>query len=148
MQYLEEAMVMSVTILRTPQRTELEESLHLLDTVEDARVREAARRIRETLCEADQEEYLTTSEAARALGIRSVNTIKLWVKTGYLQGKRIGGRLLIPRAEIDRLENEERVQVMRATGRAHDESADLGRDSGMTPEELRLLDEGRPGRLP
>jgi excisionase family DNA binding protein len=139
---------MSVTILRTPQRAELEESLHLLDSVEDARAREAAERIRAALCDADQEEYLTTSEAARALGIRSVNTIKLWVKAGYLQGKRIGGRLLIPRAEIDRLEEDERVRLMRVIGRAHEESADLGRNSGMTAEELRLLDEGRPGRLP
>jgi hypothetical protein len=47
-----------------------------------------------------------------------------------------------------RLGEDERVRVMRAIGRAHDESADLGRDNGMTPEELRLLDEGRPGKLP
>ncbi len=139
---------MSVTILRTPQRAELEQSLDLLDAVEDARAREAAERIRAALGEADQEEYLTTMEAARALGIRSVNTIKLWVKTGYLQGKRIGGRILIPRAEIERLEGDERVRVMRTIGRGHEESAGLGRDGGMTPEELQLLDEGRPGRLP
>jgi hypothetical protein len=87
-------------------------------------------------------------EATRALGIRSVNTIKLWVKTGYLNGKRIGGRILIPRTEIERLEHDEQVRVMRAVDRAHEESADLGRDSGMTPEELQLLEEGRPGKLP
>jgi excisionase family DNA binding protein len=139
---------MSVTILRTPQRVELEQSLDLLDAVNDARAREAAERIRAALGEADQEEYLTTMEAARALGIRSVNTIKLWVRTGYLEGKRIGGRILIPRAEIERLENDERMRVMRTIGRAHEESADLGRDSGMAPEELQLLEEGRPGRLP
>ena len=87
-------------------------------------------------------------EAARALGIRSANTIKLWVKTGYLQGKRMGGRMLIPRSEIERLEGDERVRVMRAIGRGHEESSDLGREGGMTPEELRLLEEGRPGKLP
>ena len=91
---------------------------------------------------------MTTAEAARALGIRSVNTIKFWVKTGYLQGKRMGGRILIPRTEIDRLEEDERVRVMRVVGQAHEQSASLGRDSGMTLEELRLLDEGRPGTLP
>jgi hypothetical protein len=139
---------MSVTILRTPQRAEVEQSLDLLDSVRDARAREAAERIRAALGEADQEEFLTTMEAARALGIRSINTIKLWVKTGYLQGKRIGGRTLIPRAEIERLEQDERVRVLRTIGRWHEESADLGRDSGMTMEEMRLLDAGRPGRLP
>jgi excisionase family DNA binding protein len=98
--------------------------------------------------EADQEEYLTTMEAARALGIRSVDTIKLWVKTGYLQGKQIGGRLLIPRTEIERLSGDERVRVMQAIGRGHEESSDLGREGGMTSEELRLLEKGRPGKLP
>jgi excisionase family DNA binding protein len=139
---------MSVTILRTAQRAELDQSLHLLDSVADTRAKEAAERIRAALGEADQEEYLTTMETAHALGIRSVNTIKLWVKSGYLHGKRIGGRVLIPRTEIERLQGDERVRMMRAIGRAHEESADLGRDSGMTLEELQLLDEGRPGRLP
>jgi excisionase family DNA binding protein len=139
---------MSVTILRTPQRVELEQSLDLLATLADARAKEAVGRIRAALCEADQEEYLTTAEAARALGIRSVNTIKFWVKTGYLRGKRIGGRILIPRTEIDRLEEDERVRMMRVIGHVHEESASLGRDSGMTSEELHLLDEGRPGTLP
>jgi excisionase family DNA binding protein len=139
---------MSVTILRTAQRGELEQSLDLLDAVADERAKEAAARIRAALGEADQEEYLTTMEAARALGIRSVNTIKLWVKTGYLQGKRIGGRLLIPRAEIERLSGDQRVRVMQAIARGHEESSDLGRESGMTPKELQLLEEGRPGKLP
>jgi excisionase family DNA binding protein len=111
---------MSVTILRTAQRGELEQSLDLLDAVVDERAQEAAARIRAALGEADQEEYLTTMEAARALGIRSVNTIKLWVKTGYLQGKRIGGRLLIPRSEIERLSGDERVRVMQTIGRGHE----------------------------
>ena len=137
---------MSVTILRTPQRSEVDQSLRLLESVAGAQ--EAVARIRAALGEADQEAYLTTTEAARALGIRSVNTIKLWAKTGYLQGTRIGGRLLIPRVEIERLADDERVRVMRTIGRLHEESTDLGRESGMTPEELRLLEEGRPGKLP
>ena len=139
---------MSMTILREPQRAELEQSLALLNDVTDTRAREAADRIRAALREADQEEFLTTMEAARALGIRSVNTIKLWVKTGYLNGKKIGGRTLIPRSEIERLENDERVRVMRTIGRLHEDSRDLGRDDGMTPAELQILNDGRPGTLP
>jgi len=139
---------MSMTILRDPQREELEQSLALLNDVIDTRAKEAADRIRAALREAEQEDFLTTAEAARALGIRSVNTIKLWVKTGYLQGRKIGGRTHIPRTEIERLENDERVRAMRAVGRLHEESSDLGRDEGMTPDELRMLNDGRPGTLP
>ncbi len=139
---------MTMTILREPQREKLEQSLALLTDVADARVKEAAERIKAALREADQEEFLTTAEAARALGIRSVNTIKLWVKTGYLRGRKIGGRTLIPRSEIERLENDERVRAMRAVGKLHEESSDLGRDEGMTPEELQSLSDGRPGTLP
>ena len=139
---------MSTTILRQPQRAALEQSLALLTDVSDARAQEAAERIRTALREADTEEYLTTTEAAHALGIRSVNTLKLWIKTGYLRGKKIGGRMLIPRTEIARLEDDERVRAMRTIGRLHQESWDLGRDEGLTPDELQDLDEGRPGTLP
>lgn len=139
---------MSTTILREPQRAALEQSLALLTDVSDVRAQEAAERIRTALREADAEEYLTTTEAAQALGIRSVNTIKLWIKTGYLQGKKIGGRSLIPRTEIARLEHDERVRAMQTADRLHEESAILGREEGLTPEELQDLEEGRPGTLP
>jgi hypothetical protein len=139
---------MSTTILREPQRAALEQSLALLTDVTDARAQEAAERIRTALREADAEEYLTTTEAAHALGIRSVNTLKLWIKTGYLRGKKIGGRTLIPCTEIARLEHDERVRAMQTVGRLHQESWDLGRDEGLTPEELQDLDEGRSGTLP
>lgn len=137
-----------MTILREPQRQALEESLTILSDVADARAGEAASRIRAALREADQEEFLTTTEAARALGIRSVNTIKLWVKTGYLQGKKMGGRTLIPRSEVARLATDERVRVMRTVGLLHEESHDLGRDGGMTADELERLNADRPGTLP
>ncbi len=137
-----------MTILREPQRQALEESLTILSDVADARAGEAASRIRAALREADQEEFLTTTEAARALGIRSVNTIKLWVKTGYLQGKKMGGRTLIPRSEVARLATDERVRVMRTVGLLHEESHDLGRDGGMTANELARLNADRPGTLP
>lgn len=137
-----------MTILREPQRQALEDSLTILSDVADARAGEAASRIRAALREADQEEFLTTTEAARALGIRSVNTIKLWVKTGYLQGKKMGGRTLIPRSEVARLATDERVRVMRTVSLLHEESHDLGRDGGMTADELARLNADRPGTLP
>jgi excisionase family DNA binding protein len=38
---------------------------------------------------------MTTGEAAEALGIRSVNTIKRWAQDGKLEGFRRGGRVLV-----------------------------------------------------
>src|SRR6266498_2238420 len=38
---------------------------------------------------------MTTGEAAAALGIRSVNTIKRWAQDGKLEGFRRGGRVLV-----------------------------------------------------
>ncbi len=42
-----------------------------------------------------QSELMTTGEAARKLGIRSVNTVKQWAHAGKLRGFRLGGRMLI-----------------------------------------------------
>jgi excisionase family DNA binding protein len=139
---------MSTTVLREPQRVALLQSLELLAGVADVRAQRAAERIREALREADEDDYLTTTEAAQALGIRSINTIKLWVKTGYLAGKKLGGRTLIPRSEIARLEHDSRVRAMQAIDRLHEACSDLGDDDGLTPDELQALDSGRPGTLP
>ena len=44
-------------------------------------------------------EYLTTGQAARALGV-SLQTIKNWVAAGHLRAVRLGGRVLVPRGAI------------------------------------------------
>ncbi|MBI3979644.1 MAG: helix-turn-helix domain-containing protein [Chloroflexi bacterium] len=46
---------------------------------------------------------MTTGEAARALGIRSINTIKRWASEGLLDGVRRGGRWLISSESVDRM---------------------------------------------
>jgi excisionase family DNA binding protein len=46
---------------------------------------------------------MTTGEAARALGIRSVNTVKRWVNDGLLSGVRLGSRIMVTRESVDRL---------------------------------------------
>jgi excisionase family DNA binding protein len=43
--------------------------------------------------------YLTTGQAARALGV-SLQTIKNWVAAGRLAGVRLGGRVLVPREAL------------------------------------------------
>ncbi len=139
---------MGMTILREPQREEVEQSLALLSDVADERAREAANRIRAALREAEQDDFLTTTEAAHALGIRSINTIKVWVKTGYLKGKRIGGRTLIPQSEIERIQNSDQVRGIQTLDRLHDQIADFGADEGMSEEQLEMLHQSRPGVLP
>ena len=44
--------------------------------------------------------FYTTTEAARLVGV-TAQTIKNWVSRGILKGYRLGGRIVIPRAELD-----------------------------------------------
>lgn len=56
---------------------------------------------------------MTTGEAAAALGIRSVNTIKRWVHDGELEGFRLGGRILVSKRSVQRLTNKPTVAHQR-----------------------------------
>ena len=44
--------------------------------------------------------YYTVSEAAELIGV-SGQTVKNWISRGMLKGYRLGGRIVIPRAELD-----------------------------------------------
>ncbi|MBI4492307.1 MAG: helix-turn-helix domain-containing protein [Chloroflexi bacterium] len=46
---------------------------------------------------------MTTGEAAEALGVRSVNTIKRWAREGILEGYRRGGRVMVTRESVTRM---------------------------------------------
>src|SRR4051794_964285 len=52
---------------------------------------------------AKQDDLLTTSEAARALGVRSINTVKRWAREGLLDGRHIGGQVKVTRESVDKL---------------------------------------------
>ena len=136
---------MSMTVL---DREEIEQSLALLEAtaMADANVKAAADKLRRALHEADAHNLLTTAEAAAALGIRSINTVKRWVKTGYLHGVQRNGRIMIPVSEIARIRDDDRVREQRAASLSQDEIADFGRE--LTDAELRALKAGRPGRPP
>ncbi len=131
-------------------RDEIERSLALLETAAatDANVKAAADALKRALREADAGGLLTTSEAATALGIRSINTMKRWVKTGYIHGVQRNGRTMIPVAEIERIRDDDRVRALRVTGQLHAEIADFGGPDALSDEELAGLRAGRPGRPP
>jgi excisionase family DNA binding protein len=57
---------------------------------------------------------MTTGEAARELGVRSVFTIKRWAREGILEGFRRGGRILITRESVERLAQGPKVADERA----------------------------------
>lgn len=46
---------------------------------------------------------ITTGEAARMLGVRSINTVKRWAREGLLEGFRRGGRIVISRRSVERM---------------------------------------------
>jgi hypothetical protein len=91
---------------------------------------------------------LTTTEAAEVLGIRSVNTLKVLLRTENVPTVKHGNRTMIPFGELVSLRSSERLRNLRAVDRLHDEIADLGADRGMTDEQLDALNAGGPGTLP
>lgn len=121
-----------------------------LSSAQSGNLTETVRTLQTTLeaLEDDRAELLTTTQAAEALGIGSINTVKSWVKTGYLTGVMRGTRTLIPRSEIARIHDSERAQRIRVAEHYHDLSADLGGDEPLSQDELDALDAGRPGTLP
>ena len=44
--------------------------------------------------------YYTVAEAARLIGV-SGQTVKNWISRGLVKGYRLGGRIVIPRSELD-----------------------------------------------
>lgn len=126
----------------------------LRDNLEEARARLRAGdadRALDTLDRAlrvlDGERLLTTSEAARLLGIRSVNTLKSLARTEQLHTVFHGNRMMVPLSEVERIQQSERVHGIRASDRMHDTTAELG-GGELSEGELADLEAGRPGRLP
>jgi excisionase family DNA binding protein len=65
---------------------------------------------------------MTTGEAARLLGVASVNTIKRWVADGILDGFRRGGRVLVSRASVERMLDDSRLTMHQQRERALDDA--------------------------
>lgn len=132
-------------------REDIEKALHI---VESGQIPEPARgALQETLTralhqtEADSD-WLSTGEAAEILGVKSINTIKAWCKTGYIKGAQVGGRVKIPRSEVERIRDSDPVRAVRASDKLHEASSELGADGNLTPQQVHDLAASRPGTLP
>ncbi|MDB5058684.1 MAG: hypothetical protein JWO59_2156 [Chloroflexi bacterium] len=132
------------------KREEIERTLDLLEAsgTSDAHVRAAAETLKRALRDAEARHLLTTAEAAEALGIRSINTVKRWVKTGYIQGVQRNERIMIPVTEIERIHDDDRVRALRASSQLHEEVAEFSGHEGLSDEELAGMAATRPGRPP
>lgn len=87
----------------TERVRELEEVVAELRRAGDSGLAERIHRVTEDLRNEGSptaNDLMTTGEAAELLGIRSINTIKRWVKDGLLSGYRRGGRVLVTRSSV------------------------------------------------
>jgi excisionase family DNA binding protein len=87
------------------------------------RLRSAVATLRSQAAEPARD-LLTTGEAAEALGIRSVNTIKRWAREGLLEGFRRGGRVLVSRRSVEAMVEHGTLCTQRAFERKLDEALD------------------------
>ncbi len=107
----------------------------------------AVMKIERAIHELDSECLLTTTEAANLLGIRSVNTLKLLLRTERVLTVQHGNRTMIPVREVERLQCSERVLGLRASDRMHDSIANLGEEP-VSQEVHEVIAAGRPSTLP
>lgn len=108
----------------------------------------AARTIDRTLQELNEDRLLTTTEAAALLGIRSVNTLKLLCRRGDIGYVTRGNRTMIPMSEVERVQESEKVRLVRTLEKRHAAIDDLGGPHDLSDEEMDDLQAARPGRLP
>ncbi len=132
----------------THAREDLHQALEILEHIASHDTKAVGDKIRHALHDLEPERLLTTSEAAELLGVKSVNTVKLWCRNGLIRGMSLGARTMIPLSEVERIRNSAPVRAIRASDRLHAATADLGTTEGLDDEQLSSLAASRPGRLP
>lgn len=92
----------------------------IAQTLEHRGQTDIARQIEEVVSELREEgrvvrgpDLMTTGEAAEALGVRSVFTIKRWARDGILDGFQRGGRILVTRESVENMLASPKVAGLR-----------------------------------
>jgi hypothetical protein len=93
-------------------------------------------------------ELVTTTQAAELLGIRSRNTVKALVQRFNLPYQKHGNRMMIPIAELARIQESSEVRAIRELDQLNAGIAGLNSDEPLSEEELETLRAGRPGCAP
>lgn len=110
--------------------TPVEESLEKLEQLaqelerrgDTAVAQRIGREVAVLRAEAAPPRLMTTGEAAEALGIRSINTIKRWAQDGKLEGYRRGGRVLVSARSVTELATSSLIARQRDIEREFDEA--------------------------
>jgi len=108
----------------------LQELERLARELDDRGDRQLARRVDRVISALKAErgnaesDLMTTGEATKALGIRSVNTIKRWAAQGLLDGFRRGGRILVSRASVEKMKGHKSLEQELVFERELDEALD------------------------
>lgn len=93
-------------------------------------------------------QLLTTREAATYLGIRSINTLKAIVIRNNIPYQRVGNRMMLSLTELERLKQDPLMRNLKASEALHDKTEIPGADERLSAEEMRDLEDTRPGQLP
>jgi hypothetical protein len=109
---------------------------------------DVVQRLDQALAVMEPERLLTPAQAAEFLGIRSSTIVQILARLEGLHTVQRNQQMLIPLSELERIQDSKRLQDIRASDRIHAEAEMLGAPDGLTQEELDILEEDRPGRLP
>ncbi len=117
-------------------------------SAEAGNLEEVVQRVNHALRALDENPLLTTTEAARLLDIRSVNTLKLLVRRLGVPHQKRGNRMMLPLSALEDLQQHQLVRGIRASDQAHDATDALGSSTGLTQEQMDALAAERPGTTP
>jgi excisionase family DNA binding protein len=138
--------------MRNPERVrELEAVYAQLDQDGQSELARRVRQVAEDLRQEDQpdtHELITTGEAAEILGVRSINTVKRWVREGALEGFRRGSRILVSRASVQRMVDAPAVAAQHAREREMDALLETFEPSGAKQIEVPPSAAGWVGHKP
>jgi hypothetical protein len=129
----------------TEQRQDLNEVLELLERGHGAEARALVQRLVQAL---DADQLVTTTQAAKLLRVRSVNTVKLLLKQEGATTVSRGNRTMVPLSEIERIQDSERLRAIRRSDQIHDGTEVLGAAKGLSGSQMADLSKSRPGTLP
>jgi len=128
----------------------------VLDTIDQLMAENRTEEIRAVVARARVEllhddALVTTTQAAKLLGIGSINTVKAMVRGGEIaEAQKVGNRTMIPLREIKRLQGTSLVYDLQAIAAALSAGAppDEDEEAPMSQEQMDILEAGRPGTLP